>query len=200
MSNALDSFGSGNRGPWLRFPPARRTCDPPNGASLACRICGRNVSSRGRRFRRRLRGPRSDPRPGTNPRWPTGCWTPALLGQPEPTYPLVLVFCNRCTLLQITRRCPPKSCFGITSTSPVSPTRWSTMPRPSPTDDSGAASGSEQFGRGSGQQRRIPLASTSRAVAFPVLGIEPARNVAAVAIEKGVPTVSEFSGPSWPRN
>jgi len=27
-----------------------------------------------------------------------------------------------------------------------------------------------------------------------VLGIEPARNVAAVAIEKGVPTVSEFFG------
>jgi len=67
------------------------------------------------------------------PRWPTGCWTPPCLASLSRPNPLVLVFCNRCTLLQITETVPPEILFrDYVYFSSFSPTRWSTMPRPSP--------------------------------------------------------------------
>ena len=53
--------------------------------------------------------------------------------------------------------------------------------------------GPAEFRGGSGQQRWLPVA-VFRASGVPVLGIEPAANVAKVAVEKGVPTLVQFFG------
>ena len=59
----------------------------------------------------------------------------------------------------------------------------------------------DRFGSGRRQprrrdrlQRRLPAAVLPASAGIPVLGIEPAANVAEVALEKGIPTLVEFFG------
>jgi SAM-dependent methyltransferase len=118
--------------------------------------------------------------------------TPAQLAMPEPIYPLDLAFCPRCTLVQITETVPPEQLFReylyLSSFS-------ETMLRHA-----------EQLVGRLVEERRLGPASLAAEIAsndgyllqqylrlgVPVLGIEPARNIARVAEERGVRTVAEF--------
>jgi SAM-dependent methyltransferase len=117
------------------------------------------------------------------------------LGEPEETYPLDLVFCRSCSLLQITETVPPERLFReylyFSSFS-------DTMLRHAETLVAKLIQ-SRGLDRAS---RVVEVASNDgyllqfyAHVGIPVLGIEPAENVARFAREvRGVPTVGEFFG------
>jgi SAM-dependent methyltransferase len=121
--------------------------------------------------------------------------TPDQLDRPEARYPLDLCFCEACSLVQITETVPPEELFRdylyFSSFS-----------------DTMLAHARELVGR-LVRERNLGSRSLSMEVAsndgyllqyykqmgIPVLGIEPARNVAEVAMrERGIPTVTEFFG------
>ena len=120
--------------------------------------------------------------------------TAADLGRPEPRYPLDLVVCTGCSLVQITETVSPETLFReYLYFSSVS---------------EGALEHARRLaervlaGRPWGPERLVmEIASNDgyllqhyRARGARVLGIEPARNVAKVAEERGIPTVTEFFG------
>lgn len=116
------------------------------------------------------------------------------LERPEPTFPLDLVFCPACALVQITETVPPEQLFShylyLSSFS-------DTMVKHS-----------QQLAARLVSERRLDKDSLVIEVAsndgyllqfykqagVPVLGIEPAANVAAVAEKKGIPTLVRFFG------
>jgi hypothetical protein len=112
----------------------------------------------------------------------------------EPTFPLDLAFCPGCSLVQITETVPPEQLFSeYLYFSSVS--------------DALLAHARELVERVidgrrlTASSRVIELASNDGyllqyyvARGVPVLGIDPAANVARVAIERGVPTLVEFFG------
>jgi SAM-dependent methyltransferase len=116
------------------------------------------------------------------------------LDEPEPTYPLDLVFCPGCSLLQITETVPPEVLFRdylyFSSFS-------DTMLRHS-------RESAERLiaGRNLGPESLVVEAASNDGYmlqffaqrGIPVLGIEPARNIAKVARERGVDTIDEFFG------
>lgn len=121
--------------------------------------------------------------------------TEAELDQPEPTYPLDLVFCPHCALVQITETVPPEKLFRnylyLSSFS-------DTMLRHAETLVSRLVAE-----RGlSAKSLVLEVASNDgyllqyyRRAGVLVLGIEPAVNVARVAQEeRGIPTLCEFFG------
>jgi SAM-dependent methyltransferase len=115
------------------------------------------------------------------------------LDAPEPTYPLRLVFCPACALVQITETVPPEVLFSdYLYFSSFSQTMLDhavalveTMVERAALDDSSLV---------------VELASNDgyllqyyKRRGVPVLGVEPAANVAAVAErERGIPTAVEF--------
>ncbi|MDB5098555.1 MAG: C-methyltransferase [Cyanobacteria bacterium RYN_339] len=112
------------------------------------------------------------------------------LGKPEATYPLDLVFCPACTLLQITETVPPELLFGeylyFSSFS-----------------DAFVAHAKAIATRMAARRPRLVAEIASNdgyllqhyvALGIPVLGIEPARNIAKVANERGIRTLNEFFG------
>jgi SAM-dependent methyltransferase len=117
------------------------------------------------------------------------------LTQQEPTYPLELVFCPVCSLLQITETVPPAELFGdyvyfssfsdtMVHHAKVLAERMITDRRLGPNSLVVEAASNDGY-----------LLQHYQAVGVPVLGIEPAANVAKVAVEKrGVRTVVEFFG------
>jgi len=115
------------------------------------------------------------------------------LNQPEETYPLELVFCPSCTLVQITETVPPEKLFRE---YPYFSSFSDTM-----------LNHSQELARRMISERRLNGHSLVLEVAsndgyllqyykersIPVLGIEPAANVARVAQkERGIPTITEF--------
>ena len=121
--------------------------------------------------------------------------TKAQLKEPEATYPLDLAFCRACSLLQITETVPPETLFRdylyFSSFS-------DTMLKHS---EELADELIESRGL-NGQSLVVEVASNDvyllqfyQRRGIPVLGIEPALNVAKVAIEeKHIPTITEFFG------
>jgi SAM-dependent methyltransferase len=126
---------------------------------------------------------------------PNALLTAEQLGEPEPTYPLDLAFCPHCTLVQITETVPPEKLFReylyFSSFS-----------------DTTLRHAEELAGR-LVASRRLDANSLVVEVAsndgyllqyydregIPVLGIEPAVNVARVAQEeRGIRTLCEFFG------
>ncbi|MEA2695900.1 MAG: hypothetical protein QOI66_171 [Myxococcales bacterium] len=117
------------------------------------------------------------------------------LAKPEPVFPLDLVFCRRCTLVQITETVPPEQLFrNYLYFSSFSETMLS---------HAQALCGRFTGTLGLGPQSlAVEIASNDgyllqyyKAAGVPVLGIEPAENIARVAIaERGIPTISEFFG------
>lgn len=114
------------------------------------------------------------------------------LTQQESTYPLDLVFCPSCTLVQITETVPPEQLFRD-------------YPYFSSVSDAMLRHAEElvekmiDSRRLTERSRVVELASNDGYLlqyyqrrAIPVLGIDPAANVARVAIERGVPTLVEF--------
>jgi SAM-dependent methyltransferase len=117
-------------------------------------------------------------------------------GQPEPEYPLDLAFCRQCTLLQLEESVPPESLF-------------STYVYFSSFSDSMVRHAAEIAARLIHDRRLgagalvIEVASNDgyllqhyQRAGIPVLGIEPAANIAEVASGRGVPTRCEFFGRS----
>ena len=117
----------------------------------------------------------------------------ASLTSPEPKYPLDLAFCTACTLVQITASVPPETLFRD-------------YPYFSSFSDTLLAHAKVLTDRIT-RDRHLDATSLAVEVAsndgyllqyykergVPVLGIEPARNIAAVAVrERGIPTVTEF--------
>lgn len=116
------------------------------------------------------------------------------LDQPEASYPLKLVLCPNCTLVQITETVPPEKLFSeyvyLSSFS-------DTMLRHA-----------ENLVQEIIQKRALNQQSLVMEVAsndgyllqfyqragIPILGVEPAANVARVAIERAIPTVCNFFG------
>jgi SAM-dependent methyltransferase len=116
------------------------------------------------------------------------------IGVPEETYPLDLAFCLNCSLVQITETVSPEQLFReyfyLSSFS-------DTMLRQAE-ELSGQMVRSRDLGPGS---LVIEIASNDgyllryyQRAGVPVLGIEPATNIARIAEEQGIPTICEFFG------
>jgi len=144
---------------------------------------------------------RSCGKPGLLPILSLGC-TPlanALLTQgrlslPEETFPLELVFCPHCTLVQITETVPPEklfreyfyfSSFSDTILQNARAIADKMITRCGLTRDSLVVEVASNDGY---------LLRNYQGRGIPILGVEPARNIAKVAEERGVRTVSEFFG------
>jgi SAM-dependent methyltransferase len=114
------------------------------------------------------------------------------LQQPEETFPLELVFCPRCTLVQITETVAPEKLFRECSYF----SSFSDTVLANARDITVRLAG--QLGL-NGQSLVVEIASNDGyllhnylARGIPVLGIEPTRNVARVAEDRGVRTMCEF--------
>jgi len=117
------------------------------------------------------------------------------LGKPDRTYPLDLAFCKTCALVQITETVPPEEMFRdyayLSSFS-------GTMLRHAET----IANRLVDVERLTDKSLVVEVASNDgyllqyyKKRGVPVLGIEPARNIAKVAVdERGIPTLTEFFG------
>ncbi len=114
--------------------------------------------------------------------------------KPEPAYPLAVASCPSCRLIQLTHRIPPEELFSeykyFSSWSDTFLDHARRM----------ADSLTERFSLDRGS-RVLEIASNDgyllryfRERAVPVLGIEPARNIARAAEERGIPTLTRFFG------
>ncbi|MEO8216878.1 MAG: class I SAM-dependent methyltransferase [Acidobacteriota bacterium] len=116
------------------------------------------------------------------------------LDQPEPRYPLDLAFCPACTLVQITETVPPEELFSeyvyFSSYSDTALENARTIVERMVGQRSlGANDLVLEIASNDGYLLQYYL---ERGV--PVLGIEPAANIAAVARSRGIDTTSEFFG------
>lgn len=119
------------------------------------------------------------------------------LAQPEPVYPLKLVFCPACTLVQITETVPPEQLFR----EYVYQSSFSDTLLRHAEEIAGRISSSRQLNSNS---LVIEIASNDgyllqyyKRAGIRVLGIEPATNIARVAeADRGIPTLSEFFAPA----
>lgn len=121
--------------------------------------------------------------------------TPEQIDTAEETYPLELVFCPACTLVQITETVSPEKLFReyfyLSSFSDTMLRHARSL--------AGELIISRKLGAGS---LVVEVASNDgyllqyyKQAGVPVLGIEPATNIALVAREeRGIPTISEFFG------
>jgi len=120
--------------------------------------------------------------------------TPEQLAAPEARYPLDLVFCPQCTLVQITETVPPEILFGtyayFSSFSDTMLRHAATLAeRLTARRQLGADSLVVELASNDGY-----LLQYYQQAGIPVLGIEPAGNIAQVANERGIPTLCEFFG------
>ncbi len=116
------------------------------------------------------------------------------LSEPEATFPLDLVFCPACTLVQITETVPPEQLFS----------HYLYLSSYSDTMLHHAEQLARQLveTRGlEGDSLVVEVASNDgyllqfyKRAGIPVLGIEPAVNVARVAEDRGIPTMARFFG------
>src|ERR1051326_3064259 len=123
-----------------------------------------------------------------------GLLTQEQLSQPEPTFPLKVVFCPNCSLVQLTESVSPEKLFReyvyFSSYSDALLAHARTLAL--------RLIGERKLGPG---KLVVEAASNDgyllqfyRQAGVPVLGVEPARNVARAAAERGIPTVTEFFG------
>lgn len=119
------------------------------------------------------------------------------VGRPEPAYPLDLAFCPRCALVQITETVPPEelfreylylSSFSDTMLRHAEELVDRLVPTRGLDEDSLVVEVASNDGY---------LLQYYKRANVPVLGIEPATNVARTAEEeRGIPTLCEFFGES----
>ena len=118
------------------------------------------------------------------------------LARPEPRYPLDLVHCSQCTLVQITETVSPELLFrdylyrSSFSDTAVSEARL-LAERLARTRSLGPQSLVVEAASNDGY-----LLRWYRKLGIRVLGIEPARNIAAIAEQEGIPTLAEFFDPA----
>jgi len=116
------------------------------------------------------------------------------LDQPEPTYPLDLAFCPRCALVQITETVPPEKLFReylyfSSFSDTVLRNAQEIVKRLIPSRRLDKNSLVVEVASNDGY-----LLQYYHRQGIPVLGIEPAINVARVAEERGIRTLCEFFG------
>jgi hypothetical protein len=114
------------------------------------------------------------------------------LDQPEDKYPLRLVFCPQCTLVQITETVPPEKLFS----------NYFYFSSFSDTVLENARQIADQLTARcqlNAESLVLELASNDgymlknyKSKGIPVIGVEPAENVAQVATEAGIPTLTKF--------
>jgi SAM-dependent methyltransferase len=120
--------------------------------------------------------------------------TESQLAEPERTFPLDVVFCNGCALVQITETVAPELLFreyvyfsSYSETAVASARalaeRLTDERRLGPSSLVLEAASNDGY-----------LLAGYAALGVPVLGIEPASNIAAVAGARGIPTVNDFFG------
>ncbi len=124
---------------------------------------------------------------------------PADLLAPESTYPLTVYVCERCLLVQLPESESPEAIFSHYAYFSSYSDSWLAHARRY------VEAVSERFGI-DGASQVVEVASNDgyllqyfQARGVPVLGIEPAANVAAAAIAKGIPTRVEFFGEATAR-
>ena len=114
------------------------------------------------------------------------------LSAPEPTFPLDLVLCPDCALVQITETVPPEmlfrdyvylSSFSDTVLQNAKSVAERMMAQRSLTSDSLVVEAASNDGY---------LLRNYREQGVRVLGVDPAENIARVAEERGIPTVCQF--------
>jgi SAM-dependent methyltransferase len=117
---------------------------------------------------------------------------PSQLQDPEPVYPLTLVFCPRCSLVQITETVPPDMLFReYVYFSSFSDTLL---------EHASQLAQNMIRTRGLGPASMVIEAASNdgyllqyyKRAGVPVLGIDPAMNIAKAARERGIPTRDEF--------
>jgi len=118
--------------------------------------------------------------------------TPDQLNEPEPTYPLDLVFCPQCTLVQITETVPPDVLFRdyryLSSVSDTVLLNARTLAeRMVVGRHLGASHTVAEIASNDGY-----LLKNYKQHGIKVIGIEPARNIAKTARDAGIDTVEEF--------
>ena len=125
--------------------------------------------------------------------------TPPQLRQMEPFYPLHVYICERCFLVQLEEFTSPEHIFSDYAYFASYSDTWLHHAR------SYVEMVSARFGLNA-QSQVVEIASNDGyllqyfvAKGIPVLGIEPAANVAETAIEKGIPTRVEFFGEDMAR-
>jgi C-methyltransferase C-terminal domain/Putative zinc binding domain/Methyltransferase domain len=116
------------------------------------------------------------------------------LNRMEPFYPLKVWVCERCLLVQLQEYVSPAEIFTEYAYFSSFSTSW--LKHAEEYTDMAAA----RFGLGP-KSRVVEIASNDGYLlqyflrkGIPVLGVEPAANVAKTAVEKGVPTVVRFFG------
>jgi SAM-dependent methyltransferase len=118
--------------------------------------------------------------------------TEADLARPEPRYPLDVVFCTACTLVQITETVPPELLFrDYVYFSSFSDTALEhariLAEQVNSTRALDASSRVVEIASNDGYLLQHYVAR-----GIPVIGIEPATNIAAVASGRGIRTINEF--------
>src|SRR5436190_19958469 len=120
--------------------------------------------------------------------------SPEHLDEMEPFFPLCVFVCEDCFLVQLKEYVPPEAIFSEYAYFSSYSDSWVEHARRY------AAAVSERLALGP-ESFVVEVASNDgyllqhfAARGIPVLGVEPARNVAAVARERGVPTESVFLG------
>ncbi|HJQ36088.1 MAG TPA: class I SAM-dependent methyltransferase [Thermoanaerobaculia bacterium] len=116
------------------------------------------------------------------------------LQSPEPRYPLELVFCAQCTLLQITETVDPEELFSdyvyfssysdlVVANAKQNASRILETRKLAPSDLVVEIASNDGY-----------LLQHYQAAGIRVLGIEPARNIATEANRRGIETITEFFG------
>ena len=125
--------------------------------------------------------------------------TEETLADPEPRFPLTLAVCPVCGLVQITDPVPPEQMFREYA-------YFSSVSEAFVEHARIIATRMIAARHLTGDSLVIEIASNDgyllqhyAAAGIPVLGIDPARNVAAAAMARGVPTVAEFFDPNLAR-
>lgn len=116
------------------------------------------------------------------------------LQTPKKTYPLDLVLCPLCSLVQITETVPPEELFSAyLYFSSFSDTVLASAKKLAEQTTQSAGLGAKSL--------VIEIASNDGYLlknyverGVPVLGVEPAQNIARVANKRGIPTIAEFFG------
>ncbi len=122
------------------------------------------------------------------------CLSQADLARPEARYPLHARVCGDCFLVQVEAAVPPEALFSDYAYFSSYSETWVAQARRF------SAAARARFGLGC-ESRVVEVASNDgyllrhfAAAGVPVLGIEPAANVAQVAEAAGVPTLTRFFG------
>jgi SAM-dependent methyltransferase len=112
----------------------------------------------------------------------------------EPRFPLDLVFCSDCSLVQITETVPPEEMFSdypyFSSFSDTMVARCRDLVRRIVKEK--ALDGSSLAAEVASNDGYLLQFYTQAGV--PVLGIEPASNIAGIAVKKGIRTICDFFG------